>query len=566
MNIVDMLAEHRFIVCGYGQAFTIVNKFVKINCDIVVDNDPRKWGAKEGHYVVGFKHLKRINLQPYKVLVLPYNNQDILTELLTLGVKENSIYTLKELLIDQTFMKLYNDHKNLVPPPTINPIEEELNKFIRSIRSQSIPKQFSIDCRQLFSKWFDSEPLIYRQIDLKQVLAADVSILLEHFHILDREIKLEYPPVAETYSLYGDGEIFVPMFARTRNDHVNRMKAIISGIIPNTTIMTYMDFDINLDLKQTAIYDFVFNFNRIEEHWIRRIIEQLESIYYTLTIDEKDWLSHLINYYIQLIDFFIDTVRLECKVMLSLFPYYKQENIIFQLGKLNHSIDVVYQHGNYADETSKDRFHTYLYTFAMQSDFYLVWNDKARQDLITLHGKKKEQIFVLGNPMQIIRKKNDSAGTSKKFLIICPGKVLNHFRKIEELINAAEVVSKKFQMNYDIRFHPLNMINWDLKKLEYFSRNVNVNNCIYEEYDFFIGTESALLDEIRDGGFLVFSKVNNRIMHYEYTNNEELLFLVEKQRYTVDIRTTGPNQDNVDEIRNRHAVFLMNLLKEQKQI
>ncbi|RRJ62288.1 hypothetical protein EHV15_04490 [Paenibacillus oralis] len=564
MDILKELSEHRFVAYGYGQAFKIVSKFVDINCSIVVDNDPQKWGTNDGFYVIGSKHLKRIDLSQYKILIFPFDYYGIFIELLALGVEASAIYTLFELMKDTKFRELYNEHKLSVPFPSTYSVDAELNCFTRKLRYQNVAKQ-PLNCRQLFSRWFNASiPLIYRGINLRQVLAANVSTLLEYVYLFESDVSLHYPPISESYDLRGNGDILVPMFARPRIDHVNRMRSIVNDITSDITIITYSDMDVNIHLLPRRTYKFKFSFSRDEQYWVKRITQELEVAFFILTNDEKDWMSYLINYYIQLIDFYIDVLRINCKVMLSIFPYYEQENLLFQMGKLQGAVDVVYQHGNYTDATSNERFHPHLYTFALKSDYYLVWNQKAKHDLINVYEKEDTQVIVLGNPMQI--EKNNTASTSlKKFLIVCPGKVFDHLNKVNELLNDAELVADIFRLKYDIRYHPLNKINPKDSILSHFDKNVYANNCNYDDYAFFIGRESTLLDEIRDGGFRVFTKSEKVTMPYEYSNSQELQVLVNQAVHTSFNEDNRPKQTSAEEIRKKYAEFLINLLKKSSK-
>jgi len=561
MEIIKSLIQQPIIVYGYGQAFKILKQFVNINCNIVVDNDPLKWGLKEDICVIGINHLKKINLESYCILICPFDNQSIINELLTLGVSKSSIITLKDLLRDSSFQKLYNEHKSAIPSIPINPLENELNKFIRTERSRNVERPNPFDCKQIFGKWFtSSSSFFYRRIDLKYVLAANISTLLEYVFSLERDVVFSYFPEREDYAFYGDGPIFVPMLARIRPDHIFRMNSIIESISSDVTILAYKDMDLKNSLRPEKLFNFQFDLNRNEVQWTYTVIKEIESLFFFLSYEEKKWISYLTNYYIQLIDFYLDVLQIDCKITLSLFPYYQQENIISQISKLQGAVEVVYQHGNYTDKTSYKRFHSYLYGFAQLSDYYLTWNQRAKQDLVSIYDKAEQHIKVLGNPMQLQKKNNKKSLELKKFLVVCPGKVFNHLDKINRLLEDADFISNNFDMSYDIRFHPLNELNLEDRVMEKFERSVNVNNCDYEDYAFIIGMESTLLDELIDGGFYVLNKVEVKTSRHEYVTNEDLYkkikFLLENPQKDIKINYS------IEKIREKHSEFLIELLND----
>jgi len=558
MKINDILLKSgKIIGYGYGQAFHVINQFLKLDYEVVVDNDLSKWGNTDGLLVIGANDLKKLNLAEYSALIFPFNNHEIIEQLISLGMKEERIYTLPELLRDNDFRLKYETYQKSTSfeLPIIK--TDETSRKLRYKRSEMEAKGKIVDCKETFKLWFESNAkFFYRNIDLKQVLAADISNILEYIYIVDKEITLHRHPLINEYKIYGDGEILVPMFAANRPDFINRTNSIISSILDKVTVITCNGYSFNNNPDK--IFIFKYSYSKVKQQLTQEIVQHFEKLFFKLSKFEKEWFEYSINYYIQLIDFYIDTLKPKLTMILSTSPYYQQESILCQLGRLCEAVEIAYQHGNYYDLASSQRFHPLLYFYVLNSDYYLVWNEKGKTDLINEYGKKKEQIKVLGNSMQLVRKA-EFVNKANKFLVILPGRVLNSNQKIYQLIDEAEFLSTTMNLNYDIRFHPLHHLN--LVNLNAVNLNsvVSINDCYFDNYDFCIGMESTLIDEVRNGGYVVFNKVVNvDNTNYEYSNKLELLKLING---IPEINLESVNIETTETIRQRYSNFILQILQ-----
>jgi len=272
------------------------------------------------------------------------------------------------------------------------------------------------------------------------------------------------------------------------------------------------------------------------------------------------WLEHTTDYFIQLIDFYLDTIdyNFDFRLLLSIFPYYLQENILYQIGVQKNAKNIVYQHGNYVALNPECGFHMHLYNFAMESDYYLLWNEKSKNELFETHNKQLNKLIVLGNPCKIEVLKNKK---TNKFLLIFPGKVEMYEQKIQILVEHAERVADELNLKYDVRFHPLNYIALNKVDLRFFEKEVNISSCNFDDYDFYIGRESALLDELEDSGLMVYRHMDfiSDIPSY-YQSLNQLLDLVRVELLNEDDNISV--QLSIKEIQQKYASFILKVLDE----
>ncbi|MGG2109436.1 hypothetical protein ABFY60_02885 [Lysinibacillus pakistanensis] len=548
--MLEQFKEKNVVGYGYGSTFHLVNEMGIIQWTYVVDKDPQKWGTKDGYIVVGVEYIKEINLEDFVFLIFPYESQGIIEFFLSLGVPKSSIYTLKDLLKDAEFNEEFNNKQQQ---------EKDKNRINRELRSRVI--NIDSDHQAVFRRWFNNNiNLKYRDINLKFVLAASISTLLEYACEPSLDITLPFQPAESKYVVYGDGPILVPMFASIRADHHKRMAAILKEIDKELiSIITFDDININnYDLKR--IEHFKYSINEKNTSLISSVIDTFEETYFQLTLNEKEWLKHTSDYFIQLIDFYLDVIdyNFDFRVLLSIFPYYLQENILYQISVQKNAKNIVYQHGNYIALNPELGFHMYLYTYAMESDYYLLWNEKSKKELFETHNKQLNKLIVLGNPCKIEVFKNKK---TNKFLVILPGKVEMHEQKIQVLVEHAEKLAAELNLKYDVRFHPLNYIALNKEGLHFFGKEVNISSCNFDDYDFYIGRESALLDELEDSGLMVYRHMELiRDIPSYYQSINQLLDLVRVELLSEDDNNSV--QLSLKEIQQKYASFILKVLDE----
>lgn len=551
--MLDRLLNAEDIICyGYGEAFQIINKNLDLNIKYIIDKDITKWGlSKEGIVITDLENISILNVKDFLFFILPFNNNEIINNLKNLGVKQDNIITLQEILDkDKTFAELYRkETRNSVNRLKI------IKGDLRKKRAEQLNYKNIKSSKEVYSKWFEIPPIMYRNINLIELLAADISILLDFVYHPEFEIDLYWHPFEEEYSIYGDGEILFPMFVRGREDYYMKMNKISSGLSNKIRIITYTDVNIknitNLNKKNIK---FKFEYSSHQKFYAKEIIGYFEDIYFQLSNYEKRWLEFSTEFYVSMIDFYLDRLNLNFKLLVSILPYYGEENILSQIAKLNNNKIITYQHGDYPSETTINRIHNYILFFSFDLDYYLVWDEESKNRLINFAGKEKKKIIVLGSFNEYFYDES-KLGDKKKFLVACPGKVKDDEEIILGLLKDAEYIARKFNIQFDLRYHPLNIKNQE--KSVFFDCLVSTENFSINDYDFAIGNQTTLIKELRNAGLPVFEKSSTCKMNY-YKDPSELLGNIEKV-YNKEI-IIKKDIESEEVIKEKYRIFINNLL------
>lgn len=483
------------LICyGYGSAFYIISQIIDLDVKYIVDRDNTKWGTKKGYEVIGWEFLQLLDLSEYNFLIMPFESDDIVNTLINAGIERKRIYFLKNILNDS--QELRNEYDNLY------------NKYIsnykykyRSLRLDQIGYVSQENFEDLYKKWLYEIPFFeYRDIDLKQLLSSDITLLLDFVFNPEIDIDLFNHPIHETYRIYGEGPILATMFPRNRPDYYERLNFIIKDFRNSVQILTYSDNKLGF-INDMEYKEFHFKYE-YKEHYgtiADEIIRQISKIFFNLSFYEYRWLDYSIKFYLCLIDFYIDILKLEFKIKLLLLPHYGEENIITQINKLE-SQSVVYQHGNFIDSISNrdyKNFAQYLYRYNFNVDYYLTWDEASKKSLqnILLNGESKD-IRYLGNTIEMRYTNNK---INRHFIVSLPGKVKNDNKMILNLLSLAENIAEKMNLTFDVRYHPLNRKNIRIDSIK-FKKEVTIENFDINKYDFSVSYLTTLIREFYSAG------------------------------------------------------------------
>lgn len=482
----------KIIVYGYGQAFQIVKKILKMNIEFIIDGDRTKRGINNDGIV---KHIDDVNNEDFVdkiIFILPFESREIMGILMGKGVKINQCIFLKELLDNEISFK--NQYFTIL---------SEYSKGLRMERANKLDYK-NIDAEKLFKKWFEQDHLLYRGINLIELLASDISIILDYIYTPLAEVYLYWHPYEESYTIYGEGDILYPMFVRGRNDYYKRLESITAGI-KDVKIITYSDvkLDFTKDMPITT-YKFVFENKAHYDEISKYFVDQFERFYIKLNATEKKWLDYCIRFYMNCIDFYLDTLKINFKILVSTLPYYGEENIFKQLCNKGDAKSVHYQHGYYPCKKDYTKIYHYIIHFSSKSDYYLLWDEKTKQIFAEDFEIQDSNMHVLG--VTPVPEKKQSKRLTNSFVVVCPGKITNDMVVINELIEDAIEISKIFGLSFTIRYHPLNVkfINIDSKL---YKGTVSLDNFNVNDYDFAIGTMSSLLFELNEMGLAVYERI-----------------------------------------------------------
>lgn len=547
---------NKLIGYGYGDACKFLTNYYELNWEFIVDQDTGKWNKQEK--IFPKEYLEQLFLDDYKIIVFPFSNIEIIKYLNHIGFRNEQIILFENLLKDNKDLNYaYTDLTS--NKQTTYDKQKETSQFFREIRKNQVPEILD---KEAFFKSFYNKKFYYKEIYLNEVLAGEINNLLSFISYPSKLPNLFYQPIQCTYTIYGNGPIVIPFFATFRNDHTIRINKILNLLgEKNVTLITTKDYvnKFNLDFKREA--NFVFNPSKTIHS--EPFFNYTSTNFGNLTFYEKKWLKYTASYHIQLIDFFNDTLNLiNFKILLSLFPYYLQENIIYQFAKQNNAITVIHQHGNFTLNNSEE-IHWLLIKYNLNTDYYIVWNEASKKELIKLHQKNPNSIKVLGNLInynKVYKKK-----CLKKFLLILPGKIIDYQKIIEDIIYLSIKIASLLNIIFDIRYHPLNIVNNSdiLNNEKFFGQILDNNSSDFNDYAFIIGRDSSLLNELRDCKHLVFNIGDNDVKYSKKIINR---IQQEKKSYYENINEILENQVSGEEILNKYKIFLEDLLNDRNGI
>lgn len=158
----------------------------------------------------------------------------------------------------------------------------------------------------------------------------------------------------------------------------------------------------------------------------------------------------------------LDNIQFEkIKIYISFCDSYLEENLITQYFKGKEVITSTLQHGQYKyikkgeENTESEAYLNFI------SDFIFVWGKATEKEFIKA-GINRNRIIRVGALKEFTnRKAYRVASSKKKFLIIMNGET--NSKSNCEMIKIANVISRKYQLFYDIRLHPDNKLYKYLK-------------------------------------------------------------------------------------------------------
>lgn len=481
---MNLFGDKKIIIYGYGEAFHIVKQFLKMDIEYIIDNDVIKHGYGEHGLVKPLEEVNSIDFIDKIIFVFPFKHQEITKQLIQKGAKSKQIVYLKELLNNnQKFKKQY--------------------LYIRRVTREEKIDYNNIDLEKLYKKWFSQPALSYRGVNLIELMASDIAIILDYMYCPQVEVDLYWHPSEESYTVYGEGTILYPMFVRGRNDYYKRLETITSDI-DDMKIITYSDVNLkwtsNFSKKK---YTFKYEHKVLYDETALYLLEKFEQMYIKLKSEEKKWLDYCIKFYMCCIDFYLDILKIEFNVLVSFLPYYGEENILKQLSDNSNAKSVYYQHGYHLHKEKFSKVCDYILLFTSKSNYYLLWDEETKQIFIVDLNVEESNIYVLGMPF--LSQKKQYKKIMKSFVVICPGEIVDNHKIIADLINDALTISEKFNLSFTVRYHPLNIKNIDIHSKLY-KGIVNIENFDVNDYDFAIGTMSTLLAELDKMGLTVYGR------------------------------------------------------------
>lgn len=548
------------LICyGYGEAFAVINQLLDLDIQYIVDRDISKWGkTPEGYEVVGWEILKLLDISQYNILILPFQSNQIEGLIKETYIKENQIYLLKDVLeaneeLKEQYDRLYSER--------IKKKDVFKQKF-RQVRANQLGNLRKELFEDEFKKWFVKVPkFTYREIVLNELLASDISILLDFVHNPDAEMDLYWHPTDETYHLYGEGNISVPIFVRNRPDFYQRIEKMTSDIKGNIQYISYhdvpLDFTSEMNVKS---YHFHYELKEHHEVFSKNIIEAFEQVYFKLSPYEYQWLDYSIRFYICLIDFYKDILNIHLEIKLMLLPNYGEENLVNQMNRSN-SLSIVYQHGDYpALDRPINKFHRFLLKYAFHVHRFMVWDEESKSRLIQLNPfATKDNVIVLGD---ISEMKYENTIKRKHFIVCLPGKILNDEEAIEELIGISVEVAECLGLTFDLRYHPLNKKQ---KRIDtkIFIAEVSIEDFDINNYDFALGYSTTLIKELYNAGlpsYSLYTKQNYSTGTFQ--NKEELCLLIQQLYEGLPAKIAdGKPQESISD---RYTKYLRSLFEGEK--
>lgn len=546
--------EKDIIAYGSGEAYKFFTEYYQIVWQFTVDGDSHKWSKENKVYPKEALELLCFD-KKQKILIFPFASQSIVAYLLQIGFEEHQFIFFKMLLEqDNELNKAYEISKK--NSSSSNQHYNELMLEVRDMRKKYLNQiSTSKDIEELFASFYD-QAFYYKGILLNEVLAADLNNLISYILFPTKLSHLFYQPTQNTFRIYGNGPIFIPFFATFRQDHTNRINRFIDLIgKENITLLTLDGFKTDMTLIKEALFKFDgTKNNKLAFEFVDFVQKKIGKLSY----QEKEWLSYTVLYHMQVIDFFTEfSKEINVSILFSLFPYYLAENIIHQVTKKQKVRTIIHQHGKFANENGSQEIHSLIYKFNLHADYYLVWNEHSKRVLVDMHSKDERKIHVLGNIINYNKKYNSEC--HKKFLVILPGRIINFNEIISKVIDLSIDLAGKLNIKFDIRYHPLNVLNnVEIYSIDAFNNTVDISNCDFNNYEFIIGRDSALLDELNESGHLVFNITDN-----DFVNDLQFVqkVILERDNFYSNIMTV--EQIAQDNIFQSYKSFLDGLLSDE---
>lgn len=490
MNWRKKVRESEFIISfGSGQAFELFLETSKINFDLIIDNDFKKWGSFKNEVLIDSPgKLKEIKKESFLIIVLSSYEKEIVEQLKKENISEDNIIKLSDL---------------------VERDKEYAHKYGRVVRKKKaineLERKREINYKKMFFDWLDLvKEFKYKNISLGNLLASDIALLFDYVLNVDIETNLYEHPREEEYVIYGRGEIVAPYFIRSRPEHFDLLNSVIKEKEKCFSLITYRDVEVPRNVKLLSRKYLSFRFNQGKTNkYFNNIILLFEEYFFILGDHEKKWLTYSIQFYIQMIDFYYENFNFATKCLYTILPHYGEENILLQLSDLKKIPKVNYQHGNYMDlsiNQESPSFGWFLNLYNSRCDYYIVWGEIYKR-ILRKNGIDETKVLCLGNPkkkyeLSEIKILNDDT-RKNAFLVVLMGPTIDSYLFNQQLIEFAERLARETGNVYYIKPHPLYALNVEENTLRR-CKKILTNDVFSEihNFDFVVAASSTLITEL----------------------------------------------------------------------
>lgn len=290
------------------------------------------------------------------------------------------------------------------------------------------------------------------------------------------------------------------------------LAAIFEPTLKYTDINSNVIISKNFELEKRSDYLFIFNqlrnfipSNQLVFHrkksigsFFRNMVMIYKNYKKNRAIDDSFHnilrISSLELYYKKLPEK-LNCLDLKSKLYISFCDSYLEENLLTQYFNQKKISTATLQHGQYKyiragfENTETEAYLNFI------SNYLFAWGKITEREFLKA-GIRKSRILTVGALKEFTDRKSDSTKTAgNRFLIILDGET--HHESNINMIKAANKISEKFQLEYDIRYHPDNYRkNYVKVTNNYYHESYNVAHDNLSYYEFSILHMSGVFVEM----------------------------------------------------------------------